>query len=94
MFALSDRLATANGTMREGVSRERKHSQEAGTVYQAAQSYKEASSRLGLCQPSVFLLGFFSQDSLPGPKRCCKAFMNEFPEVSGRTECEYPFDVC
>lgn len=43
-----------------------------------------------ICLPSQV----FPPDSPPRPKRRCEAFMNEFPEVLGRTECEYPFDVC
>lgn len=59
VFALSDRLAIANGTLRVDVGCKMKHSEKGATVFQAVQRYEEAPSRLSLCQPSVFLLRFF-----------------------------------
>lgn len=93
MFGLSDRLAIANSTAcrcwlwDETLGGGWDSISGGAALREGAVSPQSLSA---ICLPSQV----FPQDSPPRLKRRCKAFMNEFPEVLGRTECEYPFDVC
>lgn len=80
---MADGLAIANGTMWDSISREMKHLEK--KIETADLQGGSPQSLPAICLPSQV----FPQDSLPGLKRRCEAFLNAFPEVLGRTEYEY-----